>query len=129
MIEDDAYPERALPMTIWYPAANPDDLEESVTYQEQLVVVEGHALRDAPPAADTAPFPLIVFSHGSGGTRFQSIYLMEHLASHGFVVMAVDHPGNTIIDAALYPDEFAARYPENVALRPIYIFRVIYFSL
>jgi predicted dienelactone hydrolase len=40
-------------------------------------------------------WPLIVFSHGSGGTRVGYIYLTEFLASHGFIVMAADHIGNS----------------------------------
>ncbi len=42
-------------------------------------------------------FPLIVFSHGNGGLRMQSIFLTEHLASHGYVVVAPDHTGNAAI--------------------------------
>jgi predicted dienelactone hydrolase len=40
-------------------------------------------------------WPLIVFSHGSGGTRVGYVYLTEFLASHGFIVMAADHIGNS----------------------------------
>ena len=37
-------------------------------------------------------FPLILFSHASGGDRrFQSTFLCEHIASHGYVVAAMDH--------------------------------------
>src|SRR5260370_27344916 len=35
--------------------------------------------------------PLIVFSHYSGGHRRTAIYLCTHLASHGYVVAAMDH--------------------------------------
>jgi dienelactone hydrolase len=35
--------------------------------------------------------PLIVFSHSSGGGRRQSTFLCTHLASHGYVVAAMDH--------------------------------------
>jgi predicted dienelactone hydrolase len=43
-------------------------------------------------------FPLIIFSHGMGGMREQSTFLTEHLASHGYIVAAPDHPNNTIHD-------------------------------
>jgi len=36
-------------------------------------------------------YPLIAFSHSSGGGRRQSTFLCEHLASHGYVVAALDH--------------------------------------
>jgi predicted dienelactone hydrolase len=40
----------------------------------------------------------VVFSHGNNGIRFQSFFLCEQLASHGFVVAAPDHVGNTAVD-------------------------------
>jgi dienelactone hydrolase len=42
--------------------------------------------------------PLVLFSHASGGQRRQSSYLCAHLASHGYVVAAADHTGNTAAD-------------------------------
>lgn len=35
--------------------------------------------------------PLVVFSHYSGGSRTASSFLCTHLASHGYVVAAMDH--------------------------------------
>ena len=32
-------------------------------------------------------FPLVLFSHGNGGIRFQSFFFAAHLASHGYVVV------------------------------------------
>jgi len=53
------------------------------------------AVRDARPcAACSRPWPLVIFSHGSGAFRASYIYWTEFLASHGFVVMACDHPGS-----------------------------------
>jgi predicted dienelactone hydrolase len=43
-------------------------------------------------------FPLVVYSHGSGGIRFENLALAVHLASHGYVVVAADHPGDTLLD-------------------------------
>ena len=53
------------------------------------------ALRDAQGLAESGPYPVIFFSHGFMGLRFQNYSLCEHLASHGFVVVAVDHYGNS----------------------------------
>ena len=94
-LEDESRP---LKITIWYPAHNPDELEEAMTYRDGLLVMEGRALADAPPDNSDAPYPLVIFSHGNGGTRWQSIYFVEHLASQGFVVMATDHIGNTLTE-------------------------------
>lgn len=44
---------------------------------------------DASPAK-----PIIVFSHGLGSVRIDMRYLAEHLASHGYVVAALEHPGS-----------------------------------
>ncbi len=39
-------------------------------------------------------FPLLVFSHGNGGIRHQNVFQVEHLASHGYIVVSPDHTGN-----------------------------------
>ncbi|MGD1905914.1 MAG: alpha/beta hydrolase [Leptolyngbyaceae cyanobacterium] len=44
------------------------------------------------PAGQNAP--LVVISHGLGGDRTTLAYLAEHLASHGFAVAVVEHPGS-----------------------------------
>jgi predicted dienelactone hydrolase len=38
--------------------------------------------------------PIVVFSHGLGSVRTDMRYLAEHLASHGYVVAALEHPGS-----------------------------------
>ena len=46
-------------------------------------------------STQTAPnTPIIVFSHGLGSIRTDLRYLAEHLASHGYVVAALEHPGS-----------------------------------
>jgi dienelactone hydrolase len=54
----------------------------------------------ADPAAQAAdgPFPVVVFSHCSGCVRFSSVTASERLVSHGFVVLAADHAGDTLFD-------------------------------
>jgi predicted dienelactone hydrolase len=47
------------------------------------------AVRNA--AAQSGTYPLIVFSHSSGGNRQQSTFLCTHLSSHGYLVAALDH--------------------------------------
>ena len=56
----------------------------------------GRATRDA--AALPGDFPLIVVSHGSPGNRYLLSNLTEHLASHGFVVLAADHTDSVYDD-------------------------------
>jgi predicted dienelactone hydrolase len=45
------------------------------------------------------PFPVILFSHGLGGSREAGGEWAEHWASHGYLVVALQHPGS---DASLW---------------------------
>ena len=47
------------------------------------------AVRDA--SAQPGAYPLIIFSHHSGGHRRSATYLCTHLSSHGYIVAALDH--------------------------------------
>lgn len=55
--------------------------------------------RDVPaliytPTTGTAPYPVILFSHGLGGSRHGYSYLGEYWSSHGFISVHVQHPGS-----------------------------------
>ena len=39
--------------------------------------------------------PVVVISHGIGGNRATLAYLGQHLASHGFAAVVVEHPGSS----------------------------------
>jgi dienelactone hydrolase len=47
------------------------------------------------PKSDT-PMPIVIFSHGGGGSREGNSMLGEHLASHGFVAFHLQHQGSDI---------------------------------
>ncbi len=47
-------------------------------------------------AVATGVFPLVLFSHGFSGFRYQSSTLTSHMATWGFVVCAPDHPGRDL---------------------------------
>jgi dienelactone hydrolase len=82
---DDDERGRSFPCEVWYPAAARE---------------AGNAeARDVP--AQPGPHPLIVFSHFSGGGRRTATYLTQHLASHGYVVAAIDH--SEVVAPALRP--------------------------
>ena len=53
------------------------------------------------PEDDTGPFPVIIFSHGLGGSREGYAYLGQHWASHGYVSVHIQHPGS---DTAVWKD-------------------------
>ncbi len=61
---------------------------------------KNQARRNAPIAEGA--FPLLVFSHGNGGFRFQNTFQVEYLAAHGYIVAACDHTGNAAV--TLLPD-------------------------
>lgn len=82
-------------MEVWYPSAPAADAELQGYPGVNLVV---DAFRDEPWDLRGAPYPLVAFSHGNGGIRFQSSFLCVWLASHGFVVVAPDHEHNTLLD-------------------------------
>lgn len=80
---------------IWYPAkVDPDSTPDP--YPEIPITLDAH--REARADTRGAPYPLVAFSHGMGGIRYQSAFLTESLASHGYVVVAMDHPHNTFLD-------------------------------
>ncbi|WP_193199099.1 alpha/beta hydrolase [Nostoc sp. MG11] len=73
--------------------------------------------------AATLNKPVIVYSHGMGSNRTDLRYLAEHLASHGYVFAALEHPGSngTSTDLAiqgktrfLQPQEFLDR-PKDIS--------------
>jgi len=89
----------ALLTAIWYPAA-PESVE-----QPQLMGPADRQLFDlgqaAPKAAlawSPAKFPLIVLSHGTGGSALQMVWLGSVLAAHGYIAAAVNHPGNNAVE-------------------------------
>ncbi len=86
---------RTLPITVWYPAA-PGGTGDLATYYAGLLPSPSGAQMNVPPAQ--GPFPLVVFSHGHQSVRDQSFFLTEALAAHGYVVIAPDHAGNTLLD-------------------------------
>jgi len=105
VLEDGTRSGRRLPTEVWYPATaayKGQDLAEDT--RDRYEVLAGlteawqSAVRDA--TAAEGRFPLIVFSHGYGGERRQSSFFGSHLASHGYVVAAPDHTGNTFADIA-----------------------------
>ncbi len=87
--------DRTLRLVYWYPAAAGSE-GDAPRYFRGLVRRPG-ILTDAPLAAG-GPFPVLLFSHGSGGIAEQSFFLTEAFAAAGWVVVAPDHTGNTLVD-------------------------------
>lgn len=114
---------RELMIQIWYPADVKKDSKniryESFPYEEWAGTVEflfsvprfffdylkygqTNSIQDIALSNQQKQYPILLFSHGFGSTRMQSFSQMEELASHGYVVVSVDH----MIDGAYtkFPD-------------------------
>jgi predicted dienelactone hydrolase len=111
------YNERELEAVIWYPAQASAE-EQSITYSYPPLQISGQAARDARADLSAAPYPLVVFSHGSGGLNLQSSWLTEHITSYGMVVIAIDHSGNTFLDSLTPVDAAAEGFITNFVTRP-----------
>ena len=49
--------------------------------------------------------PVVIFSHDLGGSKESAAYYSEHLVSHGYVVLSVQHPGSDVgIWGGQFPD-------------------------
>jgi len=85
-------------VTIWYPAGQ-DAVEDRIDLGPH-----GHpffrvgAVAPDAPFADDRPRPVILFSHGFGGTARMMGWFGTALARAGYAVVSVDHPGNNAAD-------------------------------
>jgi predicted dienelactone hydrolase len=89
----------ALLTTVWYPAASAAVEKPVQILGMSQVFVTGSAAQDAGLAPSPAKFPLIVLSHGTGGSAMQMAWLGPELAAHGYIAAAVNHPGNNGTEA------------------------------
>jgi len=105
--------DRPLTVEVWYPtvAAVADEpvadwvapAERRTAYEALLAAAPaGCPTRSLPVARDAAAaegdWPLVVLSHCHGCARFSFATVAAHLATHGIVVVAPDHAGNTLFD-------------------------------
>ena len=64
----------------------------------------------APLASAQARYPVLVFSHGFGETSLTYAAVLEDLASHGYVVFAIDHPHDAF--CVIFPDGRAVPFDQ-----------------
>jgi predicted dienelactone hydrolase len=83
----------ALTTVIWYPA-EPSARELAVEIPGLNIFELGTAARNAKMPTTPARFPLVVISHGTGGSGLSMAWLGETLAKQGYIAAAVNHPGN-----------------------------------
>ncbi|QKW58998.1 alpha/beta fold hydrolase [Stenotrophomonas sp. NA06056] len=86
-----------LRFTVWYPAApGSEETPLSIGPADALLFEVGRAAKDAPIAEGR--LPTLLLSHGNGGTARMMGWLGTALARAGYLVIAVDHPGNNGAD-------------------------------
>jgi predicted dienelactone hydrolase len=110
VVVDPSRDDRTLTVDAWYPVDAEDAAGVPISVYDLIFTgLPSEVALDAPPVSSDGPFPLVVFSHGNNGIRFQSFFLTETLASHGFVVVAPDHAGNTAADLIFPAPPFETR--------------------
>lgn len=109
-----AGPDPAIQAMVWSPCASPPKTAQLGPY----------VIRGIPDCAIAgSSLPLVVISHGQGGTFLGHHDTAAALADAGFVVVALNHPGDT------FGDDAAAQDLEIFESRPRDASRVISFML
>ena len=101
---------RKLYTQVWYPAQiNNENYTQRTMWEEiykgeldwislfssHLRLVDTHAFVNAPIVKDQQ-FPVVIFNHGLYLPAEQNTVLAEHLVSHGFIVISIAHPYETL---------------------------------
>ncbi|AKG34189.1 alpha/beta hydrolase family protein [Paenibacillus durus] len=102
---------RALNVQIWYPADHTEGVPAAPYVADLPVIAEAlgkqygipkqlfsyfnlaktYAYQEPPVSKRETAYPVIVFSHGFPGGRYTNTFQTVELASHGFIVVAVEH--------------------------------------
>ena len=100
---------RELFVEVWYPANLeevedlPDvkplwqelytgELDRVSFFMNYLKGIGTNSYPDVPPNVENGPYPVILFNHGLQMFTAQTTFLMEHLASHGYIIVSIAHP-------------------------------------
>lgn len=112
---DEPGAERTLPAHVWYPSVQAGErpylsageaeiqmpaLARNLRYDPESVARLGecvaHSQEEGVPLRTGQRFPLVVLSHGFFLYPAQNTALAERLASHGYVVVAIAHPRDSV---------------------------------
>lgn len=119
---------RELMARVWYPAEPGQQIAPSLAWPtidalgpaiagakgapsfvlSHLRYVRSHALPQAHLASSQQRYPVILFSHGLGSVPEMNTFLVEELASHGYMVVGVNHTYSSA--ASVFPDGRVARF-------------------
>ncbi len=121
-LSGDSNDRRELMVTLWYPARKVSGLAPAVYFPSYKLIAgqapsplpasrKAHAFERAPLARARRTFPVILFSHGLGENTARYSAQLEDLASHGYVVAAIDHTYDN--QGTVFPDGRVARYSDK----------------
>jgi hypothetical protein len=121
---DDPNDRRELMVTLWYPAESAEgETAPYVDYLDKLAgaidqvhvnvirAVRARAIAGARLSSAHRRYPTLVFSPGNEMNAAFYAAQIEDLASHGYVVLGMDHPYESL--GVLYPEGRIARYSEE----------------
>ena len=88
---------RPLRTAVWYPAVTTAIKEETIFggAPQKQVFTPVTVAPDADILRTAEKYPLVLLSHGTGGSALQMMWLGYYLAARGYIVAAVNHHGNT----------------------------------
>lgn len=114
-----------MPNASVYAPAISDLLKLPHFFLNHLELVTTPALQDSPLAKSNTPYPVLVFSHGWKGFRAQNTVQMLDLASHGYVVIGMEHTYGAA--TTVFPDGSIA--PNNPSALPDGLPDDVYFPI
>ncbi|GLU33354.1 peptidase [Trinickia caryophylli] len=89
----------ALVTRIWYPADSTTPVVAHDIGPPGHPIFRGHPAADnAAVATNRARYPLLLLSHGTAGSADELDWLAAALASRGYIVAGVNHPGNNALE-------------------------------
>ncbi|GIP18129.1 carboxylic ester hydrolase [Paenibacillus montaniterrae] len=125
-LTNNPHDKRELMIQVWYPAQDlngqkqaplfPEDASTFHEYIERFAdgfglpafaldywrYIKTNSYENATISSAEARYPVVIVSHGFGTSRLLHASQAEHLASHGFVTVAIDHTYSTT--ATAFPD-------------------------
>jgi alpha-beta hydrolase superfamily lysophospholipase len=116
---------RELMVHLWYPA-QPSGRAVAAPYVPDVALLRGvldpahfnvlqaaqiQASTEQPVASSPAKLPVVIFSHGNQTSSFLYATIIGEIVSHGYVVAAVDHPGEALF--TVFPGGRVVPYSEQ----------------
>ncbi|NJR32582.1 MAG: hypothetical protein HC778_06860 [Chamaesiphon sp. CSU_1_12] len=102
---------RELFVRVWYPASKNTGTKAPYLQDPRLFpsgrfshlnAIETNAIVNAPLATADAPYPVAIYSPSWSGYKTDNTFQTQELASHGFVVIGLEHP--CAVPMAIYPN-------------------------